>query len=289
VPGSQVVNALSIDLEDWFHAELVRRRLAGEPERQVVRATEPILDLLDRHAVKATFFVLGDCARAHPELVRGIHARGHEIASHGMTHRPLWDLDAASFRDELREFRGLIGGLLGPDAPIYGFRAPTFSLDDRTRYAFGPLAAEGYVYDTSVFPVRNYMYGVAGAPCSIYRPDPDHVAGSRRDGPLLEFPMSVCELGPLRVPVSGGFYLRVTPYPLLRALLRRVNRQRPFVIYLHPWETHAGTPRVAGLSWAESFITYAGRDGALRKLERLLEDFRFAPMIDVLRGEGHVN
>ncbi len=278
-----VTNALSIDLEDWFHPELIRRHVRGVLERQVARATQPILELLDRFAVKATFFVLGDVAQHHPDLVRRIHEGGHEIASHGMTHRPLWELDAASFGAELRDFRALIGRVLGPDVPIYGFRAPTFSLDDRTRYAFGPLVAEGYVYDTSVFPVRNYLYGVAGAPCSIYRPDPDAVARPSRDGPLLEFPLSVCEWGPARIPVSGGFYLRLTPYLALRALLRRVNRTRPFVIYVHPWETFAGTPRVDGVGWKDAFITYTGRRGALRKLERLLGDFRFAPMLEVLR------
>jgi polysaccharide deacetylase family protein (PEP-CTERM system associated) len=283
VPTASVVNALSIDLEDWFHPELIKRFVRGVPERQVVQATEPILELLDRFSVKATFFVLGDVARTHPEIVRRIHRSGHEIASHGMTHRPLWDLDATSFGEELREFRTLITSLLGAETRIYGFRAPTFSLDNRTRYAFGPLVAEGYLYDTSVFPVKNYMYGVAGAPCSIYRPDPDEVARPRDDGPILEFPMSVWEWGRLRIPVSGGFYLRLTPYPALRALLRRVNRTRPFVIYVHPWETYAGTPRVEGVGWKDAFITYTGRRGALRKLERLLQDFRFAPMIDVLR------
>ena len=146
-------NALTIDLEDWYHPELVKRHVRGAPAPQVVEATLPILDLLDRHRVRATFFVLGNVARKHPDLIRTLHDRGHEIASHGMSHTPLWDLDGEGLDKELRNFRQVIAEILGDGVAVSGFRAPTFSMDNRTRYAMRCLVAHGYAYDTSIFPV----------------------------------------------------------------------------------------------------------------------------------------
>jgi len=214
--------------------------------------------------------------------VKQIHAKGHEIASHGMSHKPLWDLDYQSFDQELKDFKRLMTELLGDGAVIRGFRAPTFSLDNRTKYAVRCLADNGYAYDTSVFPVKNYMYGVDEAPCGVYRPDFEDVARVDERSSLVEFPMTVFELSRLRIPVSGGFYLRVLPYSVLRALLKRVNKKRPFVIYFHPWETHKKTPRTREIGLKNSFITYYGMKGALKKIERLIQDFEFEPMADVL-------
>ena len=278
-------NALSIDLEDWYHPELVKNHLSGEPESQVEQAVEPILRLLDQYGVRATFFVLGDVVRKNPDLLRTLYQKGHEIASHGMTHSPLWDLDYNTFDRELKDFNALIGEILGNNVKISGFRAPTFSLDNRTRFALQCLIDNGYEYDSSIFPVRNYMYGVTGAPCSIYRPDPDDLSSSSDVSEILEFPLTVCEFGKIKIPVSGGFYLRVLPYFMLKAMLKRVNRIRPFVIYLHPWETFAGTPRVKEMGYKNTFITYYGMKSCLKKVERLLRDFEFTSLKEVI-GEN---
>jgi polysaccharide deacetylase family protein (PEP-CTERM system associated) len=275
-------NALSVDLEDWYHPELVRKQIKGEPHSQVLDSAEEILALFDRYGVKATFFVLGDVARKHPELVTKIHGAGHEIGSHGMSHRPLWELTSDEMDQELKDFRKLMTDILGKDVKLHGYRAPTFSVDNRTSYAIDCLARNGYEYDTSVFPVKNYMYGVEGAPCSVYRPDREDVSRINDSGPLVEFPMTVCEYGKLRIPISGGFYMRVLPYVVFRALLRRVNRERPFVIYFHPWETHRETPRLKSIGLKDRLITYYGVRGALKKIERLLQDFEFEPMNQVL-------
>jgi polysaccharide deacetylase family protein (PEP-CTERM system associated) len=275
-------NALSVDLEDWYHPELVKRHVDGTATPQIVDSANEILTLLERYQAKATFFILGDVARKHPEIVKRIHQSGHEIASHGMSHKPLWDLSAEEFDHELKEFRRLMTEILGDGVKINGFRAPTFSLDNRTKYALRVLKDNDYTYDTSVFPVKNYLYGVADAPVSIYRPDLEDVSREDRASSLVEFPMTVFEWSRLRVPVSGGFYLRVFPYRVLRTLLRRINRRRPFVIYFHPWETHRATPRTKAIGWKSSLITYYGMKGALKKIERLLQDFEFEPMIDVL-------
>jgi polysaccharide deacetylase family protein (PEP-CTERM system associated) len=277
-----VKNALTIDLEDWYHPELVKRHVQGEPESQVVASGNEILDLLDRYCVRATFFVLGDVARKHPELVSRVRDKGHEIASHGMTHKPLWDLTPDELDGELKEFAELMARILGDGVTVRGYRAPTFSLDNRTKYAVECLVRNGYLYDTSIFPAKNYVYGVADAPCTVYRPDAADVSRADEHSPLVEFPLTVYQLGKIRIPVSGGFYMRVLPYFLFRALLRRINRQRPFVIYFHPWETHRQTPRVKSLGLKSYFITYYGMRGALKKIERLLQDFEFEPMFDVL-------
>jgi polysaccharide deacetylase family protein (PEP-CTERM system associated) len=260
----------------------VKRHVGDGVVPQIVDSANEILALLDRYQAKATFFILGDVARKHPEIVRRIHASGHEIASHGMSHKPLWDLSYEELDGELKEFRRLMTEILGDGVKINGFRAPTFSLDNRTKYALRCLKDNDYTYDTSIFPVKNYMYGVADAPCGIYRPDLEDVSREDQSSSLVEFPMTVFEWSRLRLPVSGGFYLRVFPYRVLRTLLKRVNRKRPFVIYFHPWETHRETPRTKAIGWKSSLITYYGMKGALKKIERLLQDFEFEPMIDVL-------
>jgi polysaccharide deacetylase family protein (PEP-CTERM system associated) len=278
-----MINALSIDLEDWHHPELLRGHVRGDPQPQIGDSTDRILHLLDRFGVKATFFILGEVAAKDPELVRLIHRSGHEIASHGMSHRRLGDLSPADLHGELRTFGHLVRDILGEDIPIRGFRAPTFSLDNSTRFALPCLAENRYLYDSSVFPAPNFLYGVKDAPCSIYRPDFNDLRKTDESSPIVEFPLTVYALGRVRIPVSGGFYLRALPYPLIRRLLREINRTRPFVLYFHPWETYPGTPRVKTIGAKAAFITYYGIDRALQKVERILKDFSFEPMWNVVR------
>jgi polysaccharide deacetylase family protein (PEP-CTERM system associated) len=280
-----VKNALSIDLEDWYHPELVKRYAPADPEGQVENATGEILALLARHEVRATFFIVGDVARKHPELVKTIFRQGHEIACHGMTHTPLWDLSVEEFEAELEAFQVLIADLLG-GIKIHGFRAPTFSLDHRTPNALKTLVRRDFSYDTSIFPFETDIYGMKDAPCFLYRPNLDNPALIDAASQLVEFPMSVFQMGRIRIPVSGGFYLRVIPYWLLKILLKRINKTRPFIIYLHPWETHIMTPRIKGIGLKNRFITYYGTRSALNKFERLLGDFEFESVIDVIRREA---
>jgi polysaccharide deacetylase family protein (PEP-CTERM system associated) len=278
---------LGVDVEDWFHPELVRARVPRDDARTVVeRGTEALLERFARHGVRATFFLLGDVARRHPALARRIAGGGHEIACHGMTHRPLWALDRESFRAELRAFRAALRDATGADAAI-GFRAPTFSLDRRTAWALEVLHEEGFRYDSSVFPARSSLYGVPGAPLGIYRPDARDLARHDPAGPIVEFPVAVAAFGPLRVPAAGGFYLRALPWGALRALLDRIARTRPFALYLHPWECVASLPRVR-LGAAAALVTYLNLDSVPGKLERLLGRYRFVPMREALEAGGHL-
>src|SRR5580765_4473986 len=278
---------IGVDVEDWFHPELVRARVPEGDARTVVeRGTDTLLERFARHGVRATFFLLGDVARRHPALARRIADGGHEIACHGMTHRPLWALDRESFRAELRAFRAAVRDAVGADSAV-GFRAPTFSLDRGTAWALEVLHEEGFRYDSSIFPGRTSLYGVPDAPLGIYRPDARDLARHDPAGPIVEFPVAVAALGPLRVPAAGGFYLRALPWAALRALLDRIARARPFALYLHPWECVAGLPLVR-LGAAAALITYLNLDSVPGKLERLLGRYRFVPMREALEAGGHL-
>lgn len=279
------MNALTIDVEDWFHPELVRPHVP-EAERipRLRTALDPLLALLERSGTRATFFLLGDLVRDDPDLVRQLHGAGHEIGCHGMTHLPLWDLTPEAFRQELRDFRAAMGAV---DAaiPVRGYRAPTFSLESQTAWALEILADEGFSYDSSIFPFKNHVYGVAGAPVRPYRPDPADLTRHSDAGPLWEFPLSVVVLAGQRVPVSGGFYLRALPYPFTAWALRRITRERPFVLYCHPWECDPETPR-RHLGFVDRLITYTGIRGARSKLARLLAEFPCTRLDEVIAACG---
>jgi polysaccharide deacetylase family protein (PEP-CTERM system associated) len=276
-----MLHALSFDLEEWYHGDLLAPYVAAAERRSQVRdAMRPIIELLRRAGVRATFFVVGEVARDHPDLIAELAADGHEIACHTMTHPNLWRLTPAEFADELEQYRAAVDGAL-PGAQALGFRAPMFSLDKRSHWVLGMLRDGGFRYDSSVVPVRTPWYGVAGAPLGIYRASLDDPGQTDDGGGFLEFPLTACAIGPVRIPTAGGVYFRLMPYPVFRSLLRRVARRRPFVIYVHPWETYAATPRLP-LPFVERFGLYTNIRHARRRLERLLQDFSFAPVRDVL-------
>ncbi len=289
-----MLNALTIDLEDWYHPELVRHRLPGstpgsdELRRTLIeRATQQLLQLLRERDIAATFFVVGEVAQQHAQLIQEIAEQGHELACHGMSHKPLWEMTADAFRAELDAFDAVMSEIL-PRVDIVGFRAPTFSLDNRTRWALDVLTEHGFRYDSSVFPVRTPIYGVGTAPLAPYYPSSEDVAVADDRAELVEFPMSVWPLLGWRVPVSGGFYLRALPFRLVQYGLRQINRQRPFAIYVHPWETHPDTPRLA-LPITSRFVTYYNIARVLPRLTSLLDSFSFAPMRTVLEELGKLN
>jgi polysaccharide deacetylase family protein (PEP-CTERM system associated) len=279
--------AFSFDIEDWFHSEFVPARERGAYADSIVeRGTSRILDLLRGSGSRATFFVLGDVVREHPGLLRRIADDGHEVASHGMDHRPLWRLDRDAFARQLDEFRRLVEGVLG-HFPVIGYRAPSFSLDHSTAWALDVLREQGYAYDSSIFPARVKLYGVPDAPVGIYRPARDDLTRHDPEGRMVEFPVAVCAAGPLRLPVAGGFYLRALPFSLFRVALASIQRRRPVALYLHPRECTPEATRLP-LRGSASFITYTGLAGVPRKLERLLHHHRSRPMREVLAAEGHL-
>ena len=276
--------AFSFDIEDWHHSELNQVGDARHDESIVERGTHAILDLLAKHGWRSTFFVLGDVVRDHPELIRRMVREGHELACHGMSHRPVWRATAASFRAELREFRATVEGVLG-DFPVTGFRAPTFSIDRTNPWALDVLADEGYRYDSSIFPMKVKMYGTPGAPVGLYRPSPTDLCKHDPNGRLVEFPVAIAELAGVRFPVGGGFYLRALPLPVFRSGLDFILRHRPFVLYLHPREVTPESRRMP-LDPVNGFITYVNLDSVVRKLEHLFERYEWTTMRDILVEEG---
>jgi polysaccharide deacetylase family protein (PEP-CTERM system associated) len=261
-PAPEPPLALSVDVEDYYQvqafARIVPRESWGTYPPRVSRNTRRLLDLFDEAGATATFFVLGWVARAEPGLVREIAARGHEVASHGMDHRMLTELTPAEFREQARESRALLEDLA--QAPVLGFRAPSYSLGKRTLWAIGVLGETGYAYDSSVYPIRGRRYGYPAGPS---RP------ATIRDGTaatLVEFPLPTLPIGPLRLPVLAGAYLRLLPRWLtVRAVDYHIARRIPVILNVHPWEIDPEQPNVgpARTPWTH-YTGLAKTEGVLR-------------------------
>jgi polysaccharide deacetylase family protein (PEP-CTERM system associated) len=266
-----VVNAMSIDVEDYFHVSVFdgivpRVDWAGMQSR-VVANTERLLDLFAEYQVRSTFFVLGWVAERHPALVRRIAQRGHEVASHGYAHRLVYDQTPSAFRDDVRRAKDLLEGAAG--RRVRGYRAPSYSITPRSLWALDVLLEEGYEYDSSIFPIRHDRYGI---PVSDRHPYQIHRPG----GSLTEVPGSTTQVGPLNLPVAGGGYFRILPYWWTRWGIARLNRteRRPAVFYLHPWEIDPDQPRLhAGR--LSRFRHYRNLQCTETRLRQLLTDFRF--------------
>jgi polysaccharide deacetylase family protein (PEP-CTERM system associated) len=274
-------SALTFDVEESFHAKALTG--CAQPSdwtrlpSRVVASTVALLDLLDRHRVSATFFGLRWIAERHPALVRAIHARGHEGACHGYAHRLIYTMDRRSFQDDSRRAKSTIEDVIG--APILGYRPPTFSVIQETRWALEVLATEGVRYDSSIFPIHHDRYGIPGGQRFPHRVP--RAAG----GALVEFPLTTVRLAGQRLPVSGGGYLRLVR--LFRAALGFVNKREagPAIVYLHPWELDPDHPRLPVTGFSR-FRHYVNLRHTARKLTRLLTDFSFAPASAVLRHAG---
>ena len=262
-------NVMSIDVEDWFCVYNLSRLIPYSDwdacESRVERNTLRLLDLFRRHQVEATFFVLGWVADRFPDLVKEITRAGHEVASHGYSHRLLTFMTPEEFREDLGRSLEVLAKVTSQT--VRGFRAPSFSLTPNTLWAVDILRESGIQYDSSVFPVGLHPdYGM---------PDSNLLPHELADG-LIELPMGVAEVLGHRIPCAGGGYFRLYPYALTRRLMRRCNEQgRPVIFYLHPWEVDPEQPRVAGMSWSTRFRHYNNLEKTEQRLERLLTDFAF--------------
>jgi peptidoglycan-N-acetylglucosamine deacetylase len=269
---------LSIDLECWWCNEFLTKYLPDEREDFIYESLVPLLNLLDKHNTKATFFVLGVVAEKYPELIEELHKKGHEIASHGYSHNRLHKLGPVGFKNEIE--RSL--NLLDKYNPI-GFRAPSFSIDNKTIWIFEILEEYGFKYDSSIFPIKTMLYGVPNAPLNIYKPSKKNITEHDPNGKVVEFPLTVINFGK-NIPIAGGFYLRTLPLWFIKRALSKVNKYRPGVIYIHPWETYSKTPRIK-LPPFSKFEAYYGISSTLNKLDNLLNSFDFEPLKDVLKND----
>lgn len=280
---SRIVNAFTVDVEDYFQvaalAPAIERASWPQRESRVERNTGVLLDLLAERGIHGTFFVLGWIAERHPDLIRRIAAAGHEIACHGFSHQLVYEQTPEEFREETARSKSTLEDLGG--SAVIGYRAASFSITRRSLWALDVLIDLGFEYDSSIFPIRHDRYGIPGAD-----PRPSRLtAPSGRT--LAEFPLSAASYLGVRVPVSGGGYFRLLPYLVTRSGLRQINGTggRPFAFYLHPWEIDPHQPRVR-VGWLSRFRHYTNLDRCESRLRRLLAEFRFASMREVLHCAG---
>lgn len=276
-----MLNALSVDVEDWFQVgafENVIARAAWDslPQR-VERNGDAVLSLFDKAGVKATFFTLGWVAERYPALIRRIVEAGHEIASHGWDHVRVFTMTPAEFRADLKRARAAIEDAGGKS--VSGYRAPSFSIDKRTPWAHQVLAEEGYAYSSSVAPVAHDHYGWREAPRFAFRP----VEGSD----LIELPVTTVEVAGRRMAAGGGGFFRLLPFGFSSWAIERVNRAeaRPAVFYFHPWEIDPGQPRVRNAPLKSKLRHYSKLSAMEGKLMRLLADHEWGRTDDVVASE----
>lgn len=279
-------HAISFDVEHWYQATLLREAVDA-PAVRIAESVGIVLDLLARHDARGTFFVVGEVASEYPAVVGRIAEEGHEVASHGHTHTPLFGRSPEWFEQELERSREAIGDTTGVEPA--GFRAPNFSITRETAWALPVLASSGYRYDSSVFPARTPMYGVPDAPVRPYvvdGGDPFRSDGGGSPGQgLVEFPLAVLDVGP-RLPIAGGFYARVLPTRVIEYGVERCGeRGVPATLYFHPWEFNPAV-RTSVPPAHKRLVSFWGIDRLERKVDRLLERFEFGAIDDVLDGHG---
>jgi polysaccharide deacetylase family protein (PEP-CTERM system associated) len=266
-------HAFTVDLEDWYHGIPIAGDTKARAERRLHVGTDRLLELLARHDVRATFFVLGPIAAEHAPLVRRIADGGHDIGSHGTSHDLIYEMSPSRFRDETRSSIRALEDCVGKKVDSY--RAAYFSITRRSLWALDVLADEGIRFDSSIFPVKNWRYGI---PDYSRRP----VVVETPSGPILELPLSTRRVLGRNVPSTGGAYFRIYPYALTRANMRAAEReQAPVVFYLHPWELDPAHPIVRFRLRAMA-THYVNLRSTVPKLERMLSEFRFTTLAEVL-------
>jgi len=259
---------MTIDLEDWFHCFEHDQNRWSSYEDRIVPIAHKLLNILKDAGATATFFVLADIAIRHPELIREIKQQGHEIGSHGSSHTLIYTQSKEAFRSDVLQAKEEIEKII--DTRVISYRAPFFSITGKSLWALEILRDIGIKYDSSIFPVVNHRYGIAGA-----NPTPHFVI----DG-LLELPMSIYKLWNLNIPIAGGAYFRIFPFWLTRRLLRlKTKEQSPIIFYLHPWELDTGQPKVQRYTF-QGIRNYWNLDKTEERLTKLLREYDFVSIQD---------
>lgn len=280
--GDTLVNGLSVDVEAWFQVgafeDVIERDQWATLDDRVDRNTREVLDLFEQAGVSATFFTLGWVAQRHGALMREIVTRGHEIASHGWAHARVFTLTPQQFSEDIERTAKTIADATG--VQVRGYRAPSFSIDARTPWAFSVLAEQGYLYSSSVAPVTHDHYGWAEAPRFAFHP--------LADSELIELPVTTAMFGSKRLAAGGGGFFRVLPYGFSRWAIRQVNRreERPAIFYFHPWEIDPGQPRVDGAPLRSRLRHYTNLDRMAGKLRQLAHEFDWGRIDHIAEREA---
>ncbi len=272
------LNALTVDVEDWFQVanlqDIVNFKDWDTFESRISLTLTQILDLLRDKKTNATFFVLGWIAERFPDLIKQIDDNGHEIATHGYSHRCIYDLNEKEFKEDLKKSIELLGKITGQN--ILGYRAPNYSITPNTTWAFKTLVQFGIRYDSSIFPIKHNRGGFIAAPRFPF------IIDLEQDGKLIEFPLSTLRLFGNNFPVAGGAYLRLYPYWFIRSALKKLNSGgKPIIIYFHPWEIDFLQPRLKA-NFSSKFKHYGNLALTEQKLKNLLSDFKFASVSEVI-------
>jgi len=305
-----ITNALTIDLEDYYMVSafesVVMKEDWQQHESRIECNTHRVLDILDaangNHGVKATFFCLGWVGERYRHLIREIERRGHEIACHGYDHQLVYRMTPEQFREDVLVSKRILEDAVGKS--VIGYRAPSYSITEKSLWALEILGEEGYRYDSSIFPIHHDRYGIPTAPRFPFlvmrngdggngTPVPARLdqmplcefnQGESYEDCIVEYPISTVKVLGCNIPLSGGGYMRLFPYGVIRTGLLQINtcEKQPFVFYLHPWEFDPEQPRMANISVLSKFRHYVNLDGTAEKLKRLLGDFKFSSMVDVI-------
>lgn len=275
--SGQLRNAMTVDVEDYFQVSAFERYVDRDDwdaqECRVERNVDRILELFDRHGVNATFFTLGWVAERYPELVRRIVDQGHELASHGMSHVRVTQQDQAAFRDDVSRTKALLEDVSGRQ--VIGYRAASYSIGAENLWALDVLKETGHSYSSSIYPIKHDLYGMPDAPRFAFRPFDDD---------FIEFPVTTVRIGQKNLPCGGGGWFRLVPYKGMRWAMRRVNQLdgQSVIFYFHPWEIDPAQPRRTGLDPKTRFRHYLNLDRMESRLDRLLGDFQWGRMDQVL-------
>jgi len=277
-----VKNILSVDVEEIFHIEYARHTERANLDFRTPKNIRSILDFFNDRNVVATFFIVGEIAEKFPEVIEMIEANGHEVAFHGWSHLPLRNLDAASFRKEVVRFKEIYPRCVG-------YRAPSFSLNNDTRWALKILQENGFRYDSSIFPARTPLYGVSEAPMRPHELSLNDVS-KENDSSLgiYEFPLAAYDIFGLRIPIAGGFWLRLWDIRPVRRGIRKLSEKGfPAVIFIHNWELDPETPRLR-LNPYRSFVTYYNIEKTVELFKRLLHESQFTSFAEYMETTGMI-
>lgn len=272
-----MVNFLTVDVEDWYQAiETIPYSQWNKFKSRIEKSVEKLLKILDSFKVKATFFVLGFEAERHPGMVRRISERGHEIATHGYSHRFIYRMGKEEFRKELKLSLDILKSITGKN--VFGHRAPAWSITRESLWALDILSEEGLQYDSSISPCVSYLYGIKGSPRFPYKVNDVFVMPNNI---LHEFPMTTTRIMGRDIPFVGGFFTRLWPLWMIRHFMRKLNRRGEVaMIWVHPWDLDVGQPRIKLPLLLRRH--YYNLESTEVKLKKLLEDFEFNSIKDTL-------
>jgi polysaccharide deacetylase family protein (PEP-CTERM system associated) len=281
-----VTHAMTVDVEDYYHvaafAKVIKPSEWEQWPSRVEANTDKLLQLFDDANIRITFFILGWVAERYPDLVRRIHAQGHEIASHGYSHQLIYTQTPDVFRAETAKSKQILEDLT--QTPITGYRAASYSITRKSLWALDILAELGFTWDSSIFPTRHDNYGIPGSPEEPY------TIITTNGAALTEFPLTTAKVAGQAIPAAGGGYFRQYPYALSRWLFERASlgQTKPQIFYLHPWEIDPDQPRVPNASWFSNFRHYTNLHRCLPRLQRMIKDFQFGTMSASL-GSAAIN